>query len=254
VSISVTAMLAAALSLAALPAMAGAPGHGPKPPDSPGRRYNVVPPAPGADPLWGLGVSNSALDPDALQNAMGRTFEAQGVYVPLTGSGYPIASAQTAANNGARIYLNINSRHVVGTRKVCYAFANYPNHDYDAYLQNWVDDLQAFGYENTYITFTHEPSADTASQPRCGTATEYVRAYDYVYHYFRNHGITYPFVWWMVASSFRQHYAHEWQPPADDFSIVAVDGYNRFIGGYWRTPEIIFQASEDYATAIGKPL
>ena len=63
----------------------------------------------------------------------------------------------TAQCGGARIYLNINSRHVVGTRKVCYAFANYPNHDYDAYLQNWVDDLQAFGYENTYCRFLLPP-------------------------------------------------------------------------------------------------
>src|SRR5439155_24102136 len=101
---------------------------------------------------------------------------------------------------------------------------------------------------------THEPSADTASQPRCGTATEYVRAYDYVYHYFRNHGITYPFLWWMTGSSFRQRYANLWQPPADEFSMVVTDGYNRFQNGNWRSPEFVFQPAEDYAAGLGKPL
>jgi hypothetical protein len=185
---------------------------------------------------------------------MGRTFQAQGVYTPLSGWNYPIASAQTTADNGGRIYLNINSWHVVSGKKICYAYANYVNHDYDAYLQKWVNDLQAFGYDNTAITFTHEPTASSGSQPSCGTAAEYVQAFNYVFHYFRNHGITYPFVWWMVASSFLNHYADNWQPPAADFDVVAVDGYNRYLDGKWRSPSFIFQTAEDYATSIGKPL
>jgi hypothetical protein len=251
VTIAVTTAFVGSLAPVAL---ASSPGHGPKPPEAPGRRYNVAPAAPGTDSLWGLAVSNSAVDPDALQEAMGRTFQAQGVYTPLTGWNYPIASAQTTKDNGGRIYLNINSWHVVSGKKVCYRYANYTSHAYDAYLQKWVNDLQAFDYDNTAITFTHEPTASSASQPSCGTAAEYVVAFDYVFHYFRDHGISYPFIWWMVASSFLNHYAHNWQPPADDFSVVAVDGYNRFLDGNWRSPSFMFQPVEDYATSIGKPL
>src|SRR5207247_142848 len=135
------AMIAAVVASIAPVAVASTPGHGPKPPESPGQRYGVTP-ATGVDPLWGLGVSNSAVDPDALQSAMGRTFQAQGVYTPLTGWSYPIASAQTTADNGGRIYININSWHVVAGQKVCYRYANYASHAYDAYLQKWVNDLQ----------------------------------------------------------------------------------------------------------------
>jgi hypothetical protein len=251
-SLGVMAVLAASLAPAAL---ASSPGHGPKPPDAPGRKYNQPPPAPGADSLWGLGVANSALDPNGLEEAMGRTFEAQGVYSKLTGEAYPSPYALNAEKDGARIYLNINSWHLVGTTKVCYPYKNYASHNYDAYLQNWVNALQAFDYDDTFITLNHEPTAHRAEQPSCGNAGEYVQAYDYVFHYMRNHGITYPFVWWMTASAFQKpEFARTWQPPAGDFSVIAIDGYNRFLGGVWRSPEFIFEDSETYAESLGKPL
>src|SRR5262249_59880495 len=126
---------------------------------------------------------------------------------------YPVSWAQEAANNGTRIYLNITSWRYVGDKKVCYPYANYTSHTYDAYLQYWVNSILAFGYPNTYITFNHEPSVMSGAQPNCGTGAQYADAYDYVFHYFRNHGVTNPFVWWMVASSFHQGWAQDWQPP-----------------------------------------
>ena len=251
VSVAAAALLVAALAPGAL---ASSPGHGPKPPQDPGRRYNQTPPPGGDGTLWGLGVSNAAVDQDKLEQAMGQTFQAIGIYSMLTGNNYPTSSARRSASADADIYININSWRLVGSRKVCYPYSNYVNHDYDAYLQKWVNDLQAFNYPNTYLTFTHEPTVKSDAQPGCGSASEYRQAYDYVFHYFRNHGVTYPFVWWMVASSFGQGYAQDWQPPAADFSEVAVDGYNRFIQGDWRTPEDIFPPAEDYANNIGKPL
>jgi hypothetical protein len=250
VSVAAAALLVAGLAPEAL---AGSPGHGPKPPQDPGRRYNQQPP-PGGDALWGLGVSNAAIDQDGLEQAMGRTFQAIGIYMPMTGGNYPTSSARRSASDSAQVYININSWRLVGSKKVCYPYANYVHHDYDAYLQKWVNDLQAFNYANTYLTFTHEPTVKSDAQPGCGTAADYQQAFDYVFHYFRNHGITYPFVWWMVASSFGQGYAQDWQPPPADFSQVAVDGYNRFVDGVWRTPEDIFPPAEDYANNIGKPL
>jgi hypothetical protein len=243
--------VAAALLVPMAPALAGSPRSGPDP-----RSGQITPadPSPGTDPLWGLGVSNSAVDPHGLEGDMGKSFAAQGEYTPLSGWSYPFGSVLDAKDAGARVYLNINSWHVVGGKKVCYPFKNYASGAYDSMLQNWVNELQAFGYDDTFITFTHEPTAHSSSQPSCGTSSDYISAYDYVYHYFRNHGVTYPFIWWMVASSFRNGYAVNWQPPANDFNVVAVDGYNRFESGFWRTPEFIFTAAHDYASSLDKPL
>jgi hypothetical protein len=251
VSVAAAALLVAGLAPVA---QAGSPGHGPKAPENPGRRYNQDPPQGGPDPLWGIGVVNGAVDQDELQDAMGQTFQAEGIYMPLSGWNYPTADANRSKNNGARVYININSWRHVGSKKICYPYTNYLHHDYDAYLQKWVNDLLAFNYADTYLTFTHEPTVQSEAQPHCGTSAQYVQAFDYVFHYFRNHGVTYPFVWWMVASSFGQGYAQDWQPPASDFSVVAVDGYNRFLDGEWRTPEFIFTPAQDYAQDIGKPL
>lgn len=206
------------------------------------------------DSLWGLGVSNAAVDPEGLQRSMGRTFQAIGIYSQLTGMDYPTASARRSAQDGADIYLNINSWRLVDGVKVCYPFAKYPSHTYDAYLQQWVNALRSFDYDRTFLTFTHEPTVEREAQPGCGSAAAYIAAYDYVYRYFRSHGVTYPFVWWMVASSFVQGHARDWQPPASDFSVVGVDGYNRYLRGSWRTPEFIFTPSHDYAQQLGKSL
>ena len=249
--LALAGLVAAVLAMPVSPALAGAPSRGPGPRS--GQTRPAAHPT-GTDPLWGLGVSNSAVDPHALESDMGKAFEAQGEYTPLSGWSYPFGSVLDAKDAGARVYLNINSWHVVGDKKICYPFKNYASGAYNPMLQRWVTELQAFDYDDTFITFTHEPTAHSLSQPSCGTSSQYIAAYDYVYHYFRNHGITYPFIWWMVASSFRNGYAVNWQPPANDFDVVAVDGYNRFESGFWRSPAYIFTAAHDYAASLGKPL
>ena len=151
------------------PALAGAPRQGPGPRSGPGTPQD--PPPPSANPLWGLGVANSAVSSKALQADMGKSFEAQGEYTPLSGWSYPFGSVLDAKDAGARIYLNINSWHVVNDKKICYPFKNYPAGTYDSMLQNWVNELQAFDYADTFITFTHEPTANSPQQPSCGTAS-----------------------------------------------------------------------------------
>jgi hypothetical protein len=208
----------------------------------------------GLTPTWGLGFINSAVDKNALVNAMGRPFGASGLYAPLTGWTFPTDEAQRVADDGGLLYLNINSWQLVGDTKVCYSYKSVAAGAEDAMLQTWVDQLATFSYPNIILTFTHEPTAHNSSQPGCGTPAEYVAAYDHVWTYFHNHGATYPWVWTMVASSFTQGYAHNWQPPANEIDWVGVDGYNRFINGSWRSPEFIFRAADAYAAGIAKPL
>ena len=208
----------------------------------------------GMTPTWGLGFINSAVDQKMLVTAMGRPFGASGLYAPLTGWNFPIDAARQVAANGGLLYLNINSWRSVGTKKTCYPYRDVAAGRDDALLQTWVDQLTSFDYANVILTFTHEPTAHNPSQPGCGTAAEYVAAFDHVHTYFTTHGITYPWVWTMVAASFTQGYAQDWQPPPADFQWIAVDGYNRFLRGAWRSPEYIFSAADNYASGLGKPL
>jgi hypothetical protein len=203
---------------------------------------------------WGLAVSNTALDPGALEDAMGRVFASRGVYSQLGGQKYPNDGALAARREHSQIYLNINSWHVVNDKKVCYRFAEVAAGAYDDLLANWVSELKAFGYHRTIVVYNHEPTADSQSQPNCGPASDYVKAYKHVVSYFRNHGIDYPFVWNEVASAYNQGIAKKYQPPAHTFQIVGVDGYNRFLQNNWRTPSYIFEAAHKYAVSLHKPL
>jgi hypothetical protein len=248
-----TVTIVAMLGVSQAAALADAPSLEAAPTGSSVGHVGTAPSA-GSAPLWGLAVSNTAVKPGVLESAMGQPFEAQGEYTPMSGWSYPFGSVQRAADNGARIYLNITSWHEVGGKKVCYPFRNYPSGQYDGMLLGWVNKLKAFDYADTFLTFNHEPTAGSPQQPSCGTAAQYKVAYDYVFGYFRHHGITYPFVWCMVASSFLNGFADQWQPPASDFDVMAVDGYNRDISGDWRTPEFIFTPAHNYARKIGKPL
>jgi len=185
---------------------------------------------------------------------MGRPFASRGEYYPLSGGRYPDQGVSDARAEGATVYLNINSYHLVNGVKTCYPFADVAAGTEDELLQTWVTELMAYDYPNTILTFHHEPTASSSSQPSCGTAAEYVAAFDHVFTYFRSHGISYPFAWTMVASSFGQGTASLWQPPAGNFQIVGVDGYNRDLSGQWRTPQYIFASAERYAAALGKSL
>jgi hypothetical protein len=203
---------------------------------------------------WGLAVSNTAVNPGALENAMGRVFASRGVYAQLGGQKYPNDGALAARRESSQIYLNINSWHVVSGKKVCYPFADVAAGTYNNLLANWVRELTAFGYNRTIVVYNHEPTADSPSQPHCGSASDYVNAYKHVVSYFRNHGIDYPFVWNEVASAYNQGIAKNYQPPASYFQIVGVDGYNRYLHGDWRTPSYIFTAAHRYAVSLHKPL
>jgi hypothetical protein len=205
---------------------------------------------------WGLAVRTLAKDPAALETAMGHPFSSQGLYVSLTGSRYPTNPVIAMKNAGAQVYLNINSWHINSSgTKVCYPWANVASGTYDGYLQAWVDQLKSFDYPNTIITFHHEPSVTgNPTQPHCGTAADYVAAYNHVHAYFRGHGITYPFVWTMMASTFTQGTATAYEPK--NYDIVGTDGFNlpSRQSGAWRTAAQIFSGAATFADHRGKPL
>jgi hypothetical protein len=210
--------------------------------------------AQGSGAKWGLAVSGSAQNPGVLQDAMGRQFESRGVYYPLCCYAYPNADALATRSVGGLVYININSWHAIGDRKVCYPWRGVAAGTYDSLLRTWVEELKAFGYQRTIITFHHEPSVTTnPNQPHCGTPAEYRNAFHHVYAYFRAHGIDYPFVWTMMANCFQLGTAKPYEPPLGNFQIVGVDGFNR-LSQPWRSATRIFGSAEQFATAVGKPL
>jgi hypothetical protein len=203
---------------------------------------------------WGLAVAKAAQDPGALQKAMGRPFGSRGIYYPLSGFRYPSTDAREARSDRALIYININSWHLVSGKKVCYPWRYVAAGNYDKFLGQWVQSLKSFGYGRTIITFHHEPSITTnPNQPHCGTPDDYVAAFHHVFVYFRQHGISYPFVWTMMASDFNLHRAGRYRPPLKNFQIVGVDGFNKR-SLRWRWPAEIFNAVEAYSRSVGKRL
>ena len=90
---------------------------------------------------------------------MGRPFASRGEYYPLSGGRYPDQGVSDARAEGATVYLNINSYHLVNGVKTCYPFADVAAGTEDELLQTWVTELMAYDYPNTILTFHHEPTA-----------------------------------------------------------------------------------------------
>ena len=113
--------------------------------------------------------------------------------------------------------------------------------------------LAQYPSETVYLSFTHEPTNGGPTHPSCGTAPQYIAAYDKVVQVFKNAGVTEPRVLWTwsnVASVFngQQGGPTAWEPHTYD--VVGVDGYNHSPG--WRTPSEIFGKAEAWAVANHK--
>ena len=121
---------------------------------------------------------------------------------------------------------------------------------YDGRWTTIAQQIQAFGYV-IHLGFHHEMANDNAHHPACGTAADYVHAYDHIHSLFTRLGVTeVRWVWAPTASSFNMGTAGRYMPSS--FDIVGVDGYSRT--RKWRTPSQIFSAAHRFALAHGKSL
>lgn len=187
----------------------------------------------------------------ALEAKIGRHFSADRIYTAMTNE-LPTNLDRAVQAAGWLDYHNVNGWRLTGATKTCYAWADIASGTYDAWWTRQAQSIKAWGYP-IYLGFTHEPTVDTATHPKCGTAAEYVAAYDHLVELFAaNHVSNVTWVWAMTAATFGGAKGGPalWEP--HHYDVVGVDGYNH--SSEWRTPADIFQAAEDFATRRDKPL
>jgi hypothetical protein len=194
---------------------------------------------------------------DALEKKIGRHFSGQRVYVSMDAS-FPDPADTLVAKQGGVLYHNFNSWHVNDAGlKICYSWGAIAAGRYNKMLSTMAQQVRAFlvkyPKETIYMSFTHEPTSDNASHPKCGSAKQYIAAYDRVVQVFKNQHVTRPRVLWTwtnVASVYNgeQGGPLAWQPHTYD--VVGVDGYNHSPG--WRTPSQVFGKAEAFAKSHNK--
>ena len=121
---------------------------------------------------------------------------------------------------------------------------------HDARIRHEAQSIAAAGWP-AYFCFHKEPE----DEPSLGTASDWRAAHDRVYELFQQEGATnVTFVACLMASTFKGSAGGSaaWLPPRYD--VLGVDGYNRNVGGNWRSFETIFRPSLQVARDRSKPL
>jgi hypothetical protein len=124
------------------------------------------------------------------------------------------------------------------------------NGNQDDRIRSEAKAIAATGWP-VYLCFHKEPE----NEPELGDANDWKDAHDRVVELFLQEGATnVTFVACFMASTFKGGYGgvEAWLPPRYD--VVGVDGYNRNIGGNWRTFETIFSPALKVARDRSKQL
>lgn len=124
------------------------------------------------------------------------------------------------------------------------------NGNQDARIRSEAKAIAATGWQASFC-FHKEPE----NEPELGNAGDWKAAHDRVYELFQQEGATnVSFVACFMASTFKGGYggAEAWLPPRYD--VLGVDGYNRNLGGNWRTFESIFTPALKLARNRSKQL
>ena len=197
------------------------------------------------------GVGEPGRTVESLQTLIGRQFSGERIYTNMAVD-LPASRDRSVQSAGWLDYHDVNSWHLVGGAKICYAWGDIAAGRYDAWWFTQAQSIKAWGYP-MYLSFMHEPSVNQSNHPQCGTPAEYVAAYDHLVQLFVAQGVAnVTWVWTLTASAFAGAKGGPkiWEPAGYD--VVGVDGYNHAIK--WRTPRDIFQAAEAFASSRGKPL
>ncbi len=111
-------------------------------------------------------------------------------------------------------------------------------------------DVKAAGWP-CYFCFHKEPE----NEPSLGNSTDWKAAHDRVYQIFQEVGTpNVTFVACFMAPTFKGSFGgiNSWLPPRYD--VLGVDGYNRNIGGNWRSFAKILTPAHDTAVSLGRSL
>jgi Tol biopolymer transport system component len=205
--------------------------------------------------VWGIySASRNGRSGDeviaTLESEIGRHFNGRRIYQNMSTAHVPTPAMTELAGRGGYIYLNINSFTINSQgQSVCARWADVAGGRLDAQWTQIANEIKGFGY-TVHLSFHHEMTANNAHHPACGTASDYVAAYNHLWTLFQRLGVAnVRWVWTPVASAFMQGKALQYVPA--HFDVVGVDGYSR--AGVWRWPSQIFAAAHSFATARHKP-
>ena len=120
----------------------------------------------------------------------------------------------------------------------------------DARITAEAMSLKAAGWP-AYFCFHKEPEDEAT----LGNAAQWRAAHQRVWSIFQEVGVTnVRFVACFMAPTFSGSFGgvEAWLP--ENYDVIGVDGYNRNIGGNWRSFEKIFTPAHQVATTLGRPL
>jgi len=243
--LKISALVAAGLTFAPGIAFAKTKGHT--------RGAELTPMA----PLWGAycrprgGESWQTALTD-LESLTGRTMSITRHYLHWNDPA-PDYLAQYAASGGRVPYLSLHAFTSEGDHV---PWSQIAAGQYDSQLLTWANNLKSWGVQG-YLNFHHEPENDTL----CGTGADFKTAFAHVRTLFDAVGVT-NFTWGvaLMASTLKGGHGgpDAWLPDPSLYSVLVVDGYNRFPCDkgikHWRSFNEIFSPAHLQATARGKKL
>jgi hypothetical protein len=215
-----------------------------------------------ADVQWGADAFSAPPGAvDAAEAAMGANFESHAIYAnldrPATLHGEKTAKA--IAEN-ALVYLNINSTRIDGSGTllpICWTAVR--DGKWDDELHEWTRVIKELGYTNFLVTFNHEPTWNSKSQPKCApkydNATTYKAAFNHVRNLFKADGVNFPWAYVMVAGATNWPSGLEYRPAPRNYQVIGTDQYYHCDDRFQKPPDAFksfFAWTAKYA--VNKPV
>lgn len=185
-----------------------------------------------ADVLWGADAFSAPPGAvDQAEAAMGANFESYAIYANLNRPGTLQGDKTShAISENALVYLNINSTIIDGNGvlvPVCWDDVAAGKRD--PWLHDWSKAILDLHYANFLITFNHEPTWNSKSQPKCVPArdnpTTYKAAFNHVRNLFKIDGADFPWAYVMVAGATNWPSGLEYRPAPRNYQVIGTDQY-----------------------------
>ena len=187
-----------------------------------------------------------------VESQIGRTFAIDHQYYKWD-SPFPTSEQTWTVAQGRIPFLNWKPQRTNGSSV---SWASIASGAEDAAIIARADAIKAFGYP-MYLAFHHEPEDDLAT---FGTPADYAAAFRHIVTVFRARGVTnVAFVWTMMSWSFNPNSGKNVDSyyPGDAYvDAIGSDGYDWYpgrAGDSWTAFQTVFQPTQNFAVAHGKP-
>lgn len=172
---------------------------------------------------------------------------------------FPGPNHQVMLDEGRQIHLSVRPRTDAGVVIPWAEIAQaQPGSQVHTDLQRWLDVIAQYGSQ-IYFTLNHEP--ETRDSAGNGEAEEYVAAWRTMVEMLRQtepHGDEVRTVIVLTRGAYARGGVHDWYPGDDVVDVIGVDPYNWYLcqGSRrdWQDPESLLAPALAFAAERGKPL